>query len=323
MTVKKVLNVFSLVMINIIAVDSLRSLPFSAEYGFSLVFFYLLAGLMFFWPVALVSAELATAFPSKGGIYVWVREAFGEFWGFMVIWLQWVYNIAWYPTILSFIGVAIAFVIHPSLADNKAFILVLIMVVYWGATLVNFCGMKISSWVSNVGALLGTLLPMVFIIILAMIWLLTGHSSQITFSSHTFFPDFQDSDLLSFLMAILFGLVGIELSAVHADQVDDPGRSYPRAILYSTVIILVSLILSSLAIAIVVPKRELSVVTGLLQALEIYLRSFHLAWVLPIITIFIVFGGISSVATWIIGPAKGLLVAVQDGNAPEILARMN
>ncbi len=82
---KKVLSVFSLVMINIIAVDSLRSLPFSAEYGLSLIFYYLLAAIVFFLPVALVSAELATAFPTKGGIYVWIREAFGEFWGFFML----------------------------------------------------------------------------------------------------------------------------------------------------------------------------------------------------------------------------------------------
>src|SRR5687768_10340652 len=108
MTGKKILGTFSLIMINVIAVDSLRSLPFSATYGFSLVFYYLVAAITFFYPVSLVVAELATAWPNKGGIYVWVREAFGERWGFLVIWLQWVYNIAWYPTILSFLAGALA-----------------------------------------------------------------------------------------------------------------------------------------------------------------------------------------------------------------------
>src|SRR5262245_25822142 len=110
---KKILGVFSLVMINVIAVDSLRSLPFSATYGFSLIFYYLLAAICFFFPVALVAAELATGWPNKGGIYVWVREAFGERWGFLVIWLQWIYNVVWYPTILAFIAGTIAYLFDP------------------------------------------------------------------------------------------------------------------------------------------------------------------------------------------------------------------
>ena|SRR3990167_4254965 len=87
-------------MINIIAVDSLRSLPFSAEYGFSLVFYYIIAGLVFFLPIAFVAAELATGWPNRGGVYVWGRETFGERWSFVVIWLQWIYNVVWYPTII-------------------------------------------------------------------------------------------------------------------------------------------------------------------------------------------------------------------------------
>src|SRR3990167_9059299 len=96
--IKKPLTIFSLVAINVIAIDSLRGLPFSEEYGFSAVFYYLLAAITFFIPVSLVSAELATAWPETGGLYVWVREAFGNEIGFLTIWLQWFYNIAWYPT---------------------------------------------------------------------------------------------------------------------------------------------------------------------------------------------------------------------------------
>lgn len=320
---KKALGVFSLVMINIIAVDSLRSLPFSAEFGYSLVFYYLMAAMVFFLPVAFISAELATAFPNKGGIYIWVREAFGEFWGFYVIWLQWVYNVAWYPTILSFIAGAIAFVVNPQLAENKLFILPVVMGIFWGATLINCYGMRLSSWVSETGAIFGTMLPMIIVIVLACFWLMDGKPTQVDFSWKTFFPDLSHPKSLVFLTALLFGLVGIEMSAVHADEVDHPGSAYPRAILYSTIIILTSLILSSLAIAIVVPHRQLSVYTGMLQALKIFLSAFKISWALPIITLLIIFGGIGSVATWIIGPTKGLLVAAQDGNVPKFFAQVN
>lgn len=317
------LGIFQLLMINVIAVDSLRSLPFSAEYGFSLVFYYLITSLSFFIPTALVSAELATGWPNKGGIYVWVREAFGDLAGFIVIWLQWVYNIVWYPTILSFIGATLAFLINPALADSKVYMLLVILVIFWGATLINFYGMRASSIASTLGAIFGTLLPMFFIISLGIIWLIKGNPAQIEFTRATLLPTITDPRQLSFLTAVLFGLVGMEMSAVHADEVINPGKVYPRAILYSVIIIFFSLVLSSLSIAIVVPHRELNVVTGLVQAFEIFFAAYHMAWMGPIITLLIIIGGVGSVATWIIGPTKGLLVAAQDGSVPPIFGYMN
>ena len=114
---KRVLSVFSLVMINVIAVDSLRTLPLTAKLGLSLVSYYVLAAFVFFIPVALVAAELATAYPSTGGIYIWVREAFGRRVAFITIWLQWIYNVVWYPTILAFIAATIAYLFAPELSS--------------------------------------------------------------------------------------------------------------------------------------------------------------------------------------------------------------
>jgi amino acid transporter len=320
---QKPLGIFALIMINIIAVDSLRTLPFSAAYGFSLVFYYLLASILFFIPTALVAAELATGWPNKGGIYVWVREAFGDLAGFVVIWLQWVYNIVWYPTILSFIAATLAYLINPTLADSKVYMLLVIISIFWGATLINFYGMRTSSLVSTLGAIIGTLLPMVFIISLGVYWALSGNPSQIKFSLANFYPALTDIHHLSFLTAVLFGLVGMEMSAVHADEVVNPGKVYPRAIFYSVVIIFCSLVLSSLSIAMVVPARDLNVVTGLIQAFEIFFSAYKINWMGPIITLLIIMGGVGSVATWIIGPTKGLLVAAQDGSVPPIFGLMN
>jgi glutamate:GABA antiporter len=320
---QKPLRIFELIMINVIAVDSLRSLPFSAEFGFSLVFYYLIASFSFFIPTALVSAELATGWPNKGGIYVWVREAFGDLAGFIVIWLQWVYNIVWYPTILSFIAATLAYLINPGLANSKTYMLLVILTIFWGATLINFYGMRASSVISTLGALLGTLFPMFFIIALGAYWLLKGNPSQINFSLDAFLPNTTDPHNLSFLTAVLFGLVGMEMSAVHADDVARPGRAYPRAIFYSTFIIFFTLVLSSLAIALVVPKKDLNVVTGLIQAFNTFFNAYHMSWMGPVITFLMILGGIGSVATWIIGPTKGLLVAAKDGSVPPAFGFMN
>jgi amino acid transporter len=252
----KTLGIFAIVMINVIAVDSLRSLPFSAVYGFSIVFYYLLASLIFFIPIALVSAELATGCSNRGGIYLWVREAFGERWGFLTIWLQWVYNVVWYPTILAFIAGALAYLVNPALANNKIYMLSAILLLFWVATFINCFGMRWSSLVSTIGALIGTLIPMLLIITLGALWFYQGKPLQIAFTARAFWPDLSNINNLSFLIAVLFGLIGVEMSAVHADEVRNPGRAYPIAIFYSCLVIIFSLVFASLAIAIVVPQKQ-------------------------------------------------------------------
>ncbi len=97
MNSKKILSVFGLVMMNVIIVASLRTLPVAAVYGTSLVFYFGLASLTFLLPVALMAAELATAWPNTGGSYVWIREAFGPRLALFSSWMQWICSVIWFP----------------------------------------------------------------------------------------------------------------------------------------------------------------------------------------------------------------------------------
>jgi glutamate:GABA antiporter len=319
---KKVLSVFSLVMINVIAVDSLRTLPMSAKLGLPLVAYYIVAAITFFIPIALVAAELATAYPRTGGVYVWVREAFGQRAGFITIWLQWIYNVVWYPTILAFIAATFSYLFAPELANNKIYLLSTTIGLFWLFTFLNCFGMRLSSWVSTIGAIFGTILPMLMIITLGMIWLLQGRVSAVDWSG-SWLPDFSSLGNLSLFAAVLFGLIGVEMSAVHAEEVKNPQRDYPRAILYSIFIIFTTLVLSSLAIIIVVPNAKLSVVSGLIEAFSIFFNSYNMPWMTFIIALLIILGGLSGVSAWIIGPTKGLLTAAKDGSLPPLFARVN
>lgn len=319
---KKVLSVFSLVMINVIAVDSLRTLPISAKLGLSLVSYYLVAAFAFFIPVALVAAEMATAYPNTGGIYIWVREAFGKRAGFITIWLQWIYNVVWYPTMLSFIAATMAYLISPDLANNKFFLLGSALILFWLFTLLNCFGMRLSSIVSIIGASIGTVLPMLAIILLAMVWMIQGRPIAVNYPS-SWLPDFSSFGNLSLFSAILFGLIGMEMSAVHAEEVKNPQRDYPRALLYSTLLIISTLSLGSLSIVIVVPNDHLSVVSGLIDAYAVFFASYHMTWMTSVIAVLIILGGLSGVSAWIIGPTKGLLVSARDGSLPARFARVN
>jgi glutamate:GABA antiporter len=326
MNKNKKLSTLSLIMINIIAIDNLRSIPFSGKLGLSLLSYYGLAAILFFIPTALVATELATAWPNKGGIYVWIKEALGEFGGFMAIWLQWVYNVIWYPTILTFVAANIASIIDPSLATNHIYTWIVITSLFWLCTFANYLGLNLSSSISTIGATVGTLLPMGIILLLAGIWLIDGNPIAFDIGTNwstTFAPDFSNNTHLSFLIMIIFGLIGIEMSAVHADEVNNPKKSYPKAILYSSIIIFITLILTALAVATVVKANDLSVTMGVAQAFNIFFTKYNIGYITPYMITLIVIGSISSVATWIIGPTKGLLVASQDNCLPKWFSKTN
>lgn len=319
----KPLGVFALVMINVIAVDNLRSLTVGAEYGFAMVFFYLLAAVLFFIPTILISAELATGWPSTGGVYVWVKEAFGAKAGFLCIWMQWIYNVVWYPTIFAFIAGVVAYLIDPALTNNKTFMLSVILLSYWCMTILNCLGLKVSQIICTLGAIFGTIFPMLFIAVLGLIWVSLGKPTAIHFSVHDFFPSLNNLKNIAFFTNILFGLMGMEMSAVHAGDVKNPRKDYPRALLLSTLIILVTLICSCLAIALVIPVKDLNLVSGLIDAFGIFFRAYQLDWFVPIIAVLIILGSISGASAWILGPARGLLVAVKDSELPNYFKRIN
>src|ERR1700690_2944139 len=189
---RRVLTVFVLAMLNVSVMASLRNLPLVAEYGLGAVLYFFLVALCFLIPCALISAELATGWPKAGGIYIWVREGLGDRWGFTAIWMQWVHNVAWYPVIMSFVAVTMAYLISPSLAQNKFFVFSVILVGFWGMTLLNYLGIKTSGWFSTIGVIVGTILPGLFIIFLGISWLAGGHTAQTSLSWDAAIPSFNN-----------------------------------------------------------------------------------------------------------------------------------
>jgi len=320
---KRVVTTFVLVMFNISIMASLRNLPLVADYGYSALFYFFFIGLIFLIPSALVSAELATGWPKSGGIYIWVREAFGNKWGFFSVWMQWAHNLTWYPAILSFVAATIAYVFFPSMAENKVYILSVVLVGYWAMTFLNFLGIKTSSLFSTIGVIAGTILPGALIIALGISWLIMGNPSQITFQAADLVPDFSRPDNLVFLSGFFLAFAGLEVSAGYAGEVKNPQRNYPRAIIIAALVVFLLFMLGSLSIAFVVPRSDISLVTGLMEAFKVFLTSYHLEWILPVIGVLLVFGAIAEVNAWIIGPVKALATTSVHGNLPPYFQKTN
>jgi glutamate:GABA antiporter len=320
---KKTLSVFSLVMINIIAVDSIRALPVSAEYGLSLIFFYLVCAIGFMIPVALIAAECASAWPEEGGIYIWTREAFGKSYGLFVAWIQWIYNIVWFPSILSLLAMILFYIIDPSLTNNKPMLIFAINGLFWLVTLLNCFGIRIASWLSIVSAIIGTLLPIMLFVVLGICWIVMKKPLAISLNASALLPHITHFNQLGLLSGVVFGLIGLDMSAVHASDVSNPQRDYPRALLISVIVILTTMILGSLAISLVIPAKDLNLASGIIESFQIYLTAYHLSWLTPIIAVCILIGGLGGVSAWILGPGRCMMVASRDQLAPAILNRTN
>lgn len=317
------LGIFTLAMLITGAIDSIRNLPATALFGSSLIFFFVFSAIVFLIPAALVSAELSSTWTDKGGIFHWIRMAFGERLAFLAIWLQWISNLVWFPTILSFIGGTAAYLIDPALGQNKFFLVSVILVSFWSLTLLNLRGINASAKFASFCAVTGLIIPISLIIALAGVWIVLGHPIQIHFTTSNLLPTFSNADNWISLTAIMTAFLGMELATVHIKDVNNPQKTFPRALYVSVLIILSTMILGSLAIAIVLPKNEINLVNGVMQAFTNFFAAYHMSWIIPVITIMLLIGSLGGIVSWIISPAKGLLQAAQIGFMPDFLKKEN
>lgn len=316
------LNTFALTLLITGAIDSIRNLPATALFGSTLIFFFIFAAIVFLIPTALVSAELA-ANVNEGGIYQWVRQAFGERTGFLAVWLQWINNVIWFPTILSFIAGTAVYIINPKLAENKFYLVSIILSLFWMLTLINLKGIRLSSKLTSFCALFGLIFPMILIGVLFIAWLILGNPVQIHLTASNMLPHWGQVDNWIALTAIMLGFAGMELAAVHIKDVQNPRKTFPRALAISCVIILITMTLGSLAIAFVLPYNQINLVNGTIETFAYFLSAYHLSWLTPALVILIVIGSLGGMVSWVVSPVKGICQAAKYGMMPSFFAKEN
>lgn len=320
----RTLGIFVLATLNLAVITSLRNMPLVARYGLSSVSYYIIAALVFIIPTALVSAELATGWPKAGGVYIWVREAFGERWGLSAVWLQWLHNLPWYPAMLAFIGTLVAYAFNvPHLIDNHNYTLAVILIGFWGITILNFFGVKTSGWFSSLCVIIGAILPGAFLIVLAIIWLIRGMPTEITFTWPEVLPNLSQFSNIGFLAATFLAFAGLEVTAVHAKDVKDPRKNFPKAIFLAAIFSLVLFVLGSLSIAIVLPQNQISLVAGIMEAFAKILTIYKMSGIIPIVAFLIACGAIGELNAWVLGLAKGLFITARHGSLPPFFQKVN
>jgi amino acid transporter len=317
------LTLMMMVLITVGAVDSIRNIPTTALFGPKIIAFFLIASVFFLIPAALISAELAAQFPEDNGIYDWVKHAFGPRWGFIAVWLQWVENVPFFPAILSFIIGTIIYMFSPGLANDKTVQLILILGIFWTLTFVNIFGIRLSASFSSFCTMIGLVIPMILLISMGSIWYFSGRQLAIHLTLQNMTPHFSHLSVWVTMQGVLLSLCGIELATVHAKDTINPKRTFPLALIISVTIIILTLVMGALSVAWVVPAKDLSLVTGIMDTFSHFLASYHLNWLLPILAIMIAVGSLGGVNSWIIAPTRGLRVACEEGHFPKWFAKEN
>ena len=322
------------------AVISLRGLPMMAQEEMTMFFYIGFATFLFLIPAALVAAELGSAFAAEGGgVYTWVKEAFNKRMGFTAIFLQWIQNVVWYPTVLGFAAACIAYMVgKPELSQNGVYVGVFAIVMYWLATLLTFMGTSFISKITSQGFLIGTVLPGVIIIIVALVWVMGGNPvsfehipdtvSQIVNveAGHvhpSFSPHMTGMSDIAFLAGILLLFAGVEVHAVHAQELKNPQRQFPAAMLLAALISFVLFTFGSLAVAIVTPYKTINLQSGVLETFHDVFAHYNVSWLTNVMGLLTAFGALAGVMSWISGPSRGLLWTAKEGLLPDFMKKTN
>ena len=304
------------------AVASIRGLPAMAPYGLASIMLFVIPAVVFLVPTALVAAELASGW--KGGIFRWIQAAYGDQAGFFAIWQQWMQNVVWYPAQLAFFAAALAYIFSPSLATNGVFVGITILVTYWLATLLALKGLNTAAWIGSKGLIVGTLIPALVLVVLAIIFVSTGgHSQMAVGKASDWFPAWAGFASIVLIVSNFLAYAGMEMNAVHVGDMKNPGRGYPKAMLLASGLILLIFIPPTLSIAVAVPAKGIDLTAGVMQAFDVFFKHLHVVWFTKVLCVFIVIGILAMVVNWIAGPSRGLLLVGEDGFLPLWLQKLN
>jgi len=319
---KRVLGRWDLVLLFVVAVFNLNVVPSIAANGGVTVWLWIVALLLFFWPQGIAVIELAHRYPGEGGVYLWAKEVFGDFHGFLSGWCYWTNNMLYVPTVmLYFVGVSV-FAIGPGradLAEKKWFAMLASVALLAFLTLLNILGLGVGKWLNNVGAI-GTFVAAAVLIGLGItVWSRFGTPVTASDFSIPANPKF----VLNSFGVICFGLVGLELASVMGDEIRDPQKTLPGAVAWGGVISGVLYIGATLTLLVAIGKNDISVLQGIVQGVSQMAGKVGVAWIVApfALLLSVSIAGIGS--AWMGGSARIPFVAGLDSYMPAGMGRVH
>jgi glutamate:GABA antiporter len=319
---KRVLGRFDLVLLFVVAVFNLNVVPSIAANGGVTVWLWIISLLLFFFPQGIAVIELAHRYPGEGGVYLWAKEVFGDFHGFLSGWCYWTNNMLYVPTVmLYFVGVTV-FAMgpgHAGLADNRNFAMAASVSLLVLLTVVNIVGLGVGKWLNNLGAI-GTFVAAAVLIALGItVWSRFGT----TVTTADFRVPADPRFVLNSFGVICFGLVGLELASVMGDEIRDPQKTLPGAVAWGGVISGLLYIGATLTLLVAIGKNDISVLQGIVQAVNHMAGRVGVGWIITPFALMLSLSIAGIGSAWMGGSARIPFVAGLDSYMPSWLGKVH
>ena len=306
----------SLTLFSVCAVLVVDGLTASASIGPSSITWWLITLVLFVIPYGLISSELGTTYPGEGGIYDWVKRAFGFKWAVRTTWFYWANVGLWMPAVYIMFAGMFAEMFYPDMGLWTQ--IVICIVLTWLSIWICNISVDAGVWVTNLGALF----KVVVIAVLGVggFWYASQHGVANEFTAASMMPSLDSG--LGFLPVIIFNLMGFELIACMGDEIKNPQRDIPKSILISAVIVTGLYIFGTIGILMALPVEDIGLVAGIISTLQTLFGNGAFGQ-------FMVYGigslalltFIANMTTWTMGSSRAAMEAAQAGELPAFFAK--
>jgi amino acid transporter len=312
----------ALALLTVASVGNLGSASALAVVGLASVFLYVLPALVFLVPISLVAAELASTWP--GGVYNWVSQGISAPMGLLAVWCEFAQTIFFFPALLAYVADTLAYPFDPGLAANGVYTAVVIIVLFWGGVLLCSFGPALVARLGSHGTGIGTLIPAAILLALGVAYLVQGHHPAAPMTARHLLPAWTGLASIVLIVNSFFTYAGVEVNAVHVNELRNPAREYPRSIFLAMALVLAVFIGPTLAISWVVPSARISFTVGVMQAFNSLFTHFGLGFAVPVIAIALAVGALAGMISWLDGPSEGLLlIGRKHGYLPPYFQKVN
>jgi amino acid transporter len=320
---RKTMGFWDVLLFNIAAVLGPRWIAAAGHNGTSSISLWVIAAVFFFVPGALVINELSSRFPEEGGLYVWSREAFGPFHGFVAGWTYWIYTVFYFPGLLLASASMSAYIVGgrgAALAQDRTFLLTVSLAMLLVAVVLNIIGLNIGKWLQNAGGV-GTYVPLLMLAGIAAVvcW---RHGSVTHFSASNMMPVW-NWDTVNFWSQIAFAFTGLELVSAMSGEVRDPRRTLPRAVFGAGALIAFMYIAGTFAILSLVPATDLDPQSGVFSAITIGSVALRIGFLGILAAILVTVGNAGGVGSTVAGIARVPFVVGIDRYLPAAFGRIH
>ena len=320
---KRALGLRDVVLFFVTTGTNLQWVATAGAAGPSALTIWVFGAFAMFIPLAACVVEMTSRHPEEGGLYVWSRTAFGPFAGFITGWTYWCSNLPYFPGVLYFAAGSFLFVGGEgmrALSTSRAYFIAFSLFGLVLATLLNVFGLEVGKWLNNVGGITRWLSTLVLIGIGGMAWFTLGPATPITLRS--LLPGLSLRDLV-FFSAIAFAWTGPETASFMGDEIRDPRRTVPRALLMAAPMIAAIYLLGTLSVLVALPAAEVTGLQGVMQAVERAAARLALDWVTPVAALLMTVTALGSVGAWLEAVARIPFAAGLDRSLPAAFGRLH